>query len=78
MLEVKVLFHDANGSGTREIANMNITNDGTGDSDFGSYDVVRSESGSEYAEDSTRGRVTGHNRHQSVWRLIAKAIRVGT
>lgn len=77
MLEVKVILHDANTGEVREIARLQIANDGTGDRNYGNY-VIEAESD---IGPGLRGRfafkgvVKEHDRHDGVWKLVGKAIK---
>lgn len=76
MLEVKVVLHHAVTGEVREIANMTITNDGTGDPDRGNYDVRLSEESLHVPNGALAARVEGYPRSLplSVWTLVCGAI----
>ncbi len=72
MLEVKVILHHAVTGEVREIANMRIVNDGSGDALVGNYYVAAWRERGDVKEGAA---VRGHERSMSVWQLIHKAIR---
>ena len=50
----------------RTIGGMNIINDGTGDNDTGNYKYELMDD----RGDSIKGKLKGHNRNQSVFRIL--------
>lgn len=74
MLIVNVTLHSAITGKETLIAQMEITNDGTGDLDHGNYDVVKKTlSRSRWYE--VRARVERHSRHhEGVWMLLESAL----
>ncbi len=76
MLRVHIVLHHAVTGEVKEIASMNVVNDGTGDDLHGNY-VVDAEwlSWPRTKPFTARGTVKKHDRHMSVWALLGKAIK---
>ncbi len=70
MIRVRVeLVPFGNEENSREIAQMVIANDGTGNSDLGNYGFARSDT-----FDHEEGAVFTFDRKRSVWELIGKCL----
>lgn len=77
MLEVKVIYHPSTGGPSRVIANMTITNDGTGGRDLGHYDIRLSEKSLHVPNgEPVEARLADYPRNigLSVWMLVHGAL----
>jgi hypothetical protein len=77
MLRIKIeLWPFGDESQKREIATMDLWNDGTGDRYDGNYKGVAHTSASVYASKAqVSGEVHKYDRMQSVWALVAKMLK---
>ena len=71
MLVVKVeLWPDGDGRKRETLANVRITNDGTGDGRVGNYDVTHLTA----ERHIIAGSIKGHVREQGYWPLVARVM----
>lgn len=80
MIVVKVELHSARTGLTTELGRMLISNDGTGTTTTGNYDVRVAKKGVTdnqkiRQKPQRQGRVVGHKRQSlSIWSLVARAL----
>lgn len=77
MLKIRIeLWPFGNEAQKREIATMDLWNDGTGDRYVGNYQGEAHVPASVYNElDNRHGSVKGYDRIQNVWTLVAEMLR---